>query len=126
MTDNTLRTLGLALRGRNLAVGEAPVEEACRGHKAKVVLLAQDAAENTAGKAHRLAEQCGASLVVLPFGKAEIGYALGRSVCAVAAVTNAGLAASLLKNICGVGAQSAPGQKPQETTDETEHRRWPV
>lgn len=48
MTDTVLAALGLALRGGNLAVGEEPVAEACRTGKARVVLLASDAAGNTA------------------------------------------------------------------------------
>ena len=65
MTDTVLAALGLALRGGNLAVGEEPVAEACRTGKARVVLLASDAAGNTARRATRLAGE-NVPLVLLP------------------------------------------------------------
>ena len=57
MTDNALSLLGLALRGSNLAVGEEPVEEACKTRRAKLVLTARDAAENSAARAARWAQR---------------------------------------------------------------------
>ena len=86
MTDTVLAALGLALRGGNLAVGEEPVAEACRTGKARVVLLASDAAGNTARRATRLAGE-NVPLVPLPRDKSQVGFALGRASCAVAAVT---------------------------------------
>ena len=94
MTDTVLAALGLALRGGNLAVGEEPVAEACRTGKARVVLLASDAAGNTARRATRLAGE-NVPLVPLPRDKSQVGFALGRASCAVAAVTEPGLAALL-------------------------------
>lgn len=77
MTDTVLAALGLALRGGNLAVGEEPVAEACRTGKARVVLLASDAAGNTARRATRLAGE-NVPLVPLPRDKSQVGFALGR------------------------------------------------
>lgn len=108
MTDKALSLLGLALRGNNLAVGEAPVEEACRTGRAKLVLTAVDAAGNTADRARRWAEQGGVPWAHAPWSKAELGFALGRSVCAVTAVTDGGLAAAL------AGKLSLPPM-PEET-----------
>lgn len=99
MTDPVLNTLGLARRSGNLAIGEEPVTDACKSRKAKAVLLAADAAENTSDRAVRLSEEGGAPLAVLPYDKEQVGYCLGRSSCALLAVTEAGLAASLLKKL---------------------------
>jgi ribosomal protein L7Ae-like RNA K-turn-binding protein len=96
VTDNVLNTLGLARRAGALAVGEEPVAEACRTKKARVLLVAADAAENTGDKAGRLAGLCAAPVAVLPYDKAQVGFALGRSSCALLAVTDMGLAASLV------------------------------
>jgi ribosomal protein L7Ae-like RNA K-turn-binding protein len=96
VTDNVLNTLGLARRAGALAVGEEPVLEACKTKKARVLLVAADAADNTADKALRLADQSGAPLVTLPYDKAQVGFALGRSACALLAVTDMGLAAALV------------------------------
>lgn len=98
MTDTVLAALGLALRGGNLAVGEEPVAEACRTGKARVVLLASDAAGNTARRATRLAGE-NVPLVLLPRDKSQVGFALGRASCAVAAVTEPGLAALVLSRL---------------------------
>ena len=98
MTDTVLAALGLALRGGNLAVGEEPVAEACRTGKARVVLLASDAAGNTARRATRLAGE-NVPLVPLPRDKSQVGFALGRGSCAMLALTDAGFAASLTQKL---------------------------
>lgn len=99
MTEPVLSALGLALRGGGLAVGDAPSAEACRRKKARLVLLASDAAGNTADKARRLAEAHGVPVETLPYDKSQVGAALGRSVCALAAVTDAGMAALILSKL---------------------------
>ena len=99
MTDSALSLLGLALRGGNLAVGEAPVREACKARRAKLVLTAADAADNRADRAGRWAEEGGAAWVRLPWDKETLGSALGRKLCAVAALTDQGLAAALAEKL---------------------------
>lgn len=96
MTANALGLLGLARRAGKLEVGEAPVGAACRSRKARLVLLAADAAQNTADKARRLAAISNARCMRLPVSKEELGGALGRKVCAVAALTDEGFAKALL------------------------------
>ena len=75
MTDSALSLLGLALRGNNLAIGEEPVAEACKAGRARLVLTAADAAQNSADRAGRM--------------------------CAVAALTDRGLAAALAEKLAG-------------------------
>lgn len=97
MTANALGLLGLARKAGKLELGEEPAGTACRGRKARLVLLACDAAENTADKAHRLAQTSNARCVRLPVTKEELGAALGRSSCAVAALTDEGFAKAFLE-----------------------------
>ena len=99
MTDSALSLLGLALRGNNLAVGEEPVREACKTRRAALVLTAADAADNSADRARRWAEEGGAAWVRLPWDKEVLGGALGRKLCAVAALTDRGLAAALAEKL---------------------------
>ena len=94
MTDSALNLLGLALRGGSLAVGEEPVREACRTRRAWLVVSASDAAGNTTDRAGRWAEAGGAAWVRLPWSKEALGAALGRKLCAMAALTDKGLAAA--------------------------------
>ena len=99
MTDNTLNLLGLALRGGNLAVGEEPVWETCKARRAALVFTAADAAQNSADRARRWAEESGAAWVRLSWDKEALGAALGRKLCAVAALTDRGLAAALAEKL---------------------------
>ena len=90
--ENTLRLVGLALRAGRLEAGEDAAAEACQYRRARLVLLAADAAEGTASRALRAAGECGCVSLETPWSKAELGAALGRGACAVAAVTDLGLA----------------------------------
>ena len=90
MTDSALTLLGLALRGNNLAVGEA-----CKPRRAWLVLSAADAAQNSVDRAMRWAEAGGAPWVRVPWDKGAMGSALGRGSCAMAALTDRGLAVAL-------------------------------
>lgn len=94
--DSIPSLLGLALRAGRLAVGEEPVGAACRAHKAYLLLLACDAADNTIRRAHHFC-QAGSNtiLAVLPFTKAELGGCLGRVSCAMLAVSDIGFAAAV-------------------------------
>ncbi len=102
MNGSVLSTLGLALRGGNLVMGETPVTEACRRRRARLVLMAEDTAENTARRFERIAADAGVRPVRLPCSKELLGGALGRRVCAVAAVTDEGLAALLQKKLAAL------------------------
>ena len=95
MTDSALSLLGLALRGGNLAVGEEPVLEACRTRRARLVLTASDASLNTVERVQRWAQSGNALRLMVPWDKETLGGALGRSVCAMAALTDQGLASAL-------------------------------
>ena len=108
MTDSALSLLGLALRGNHLAVGEEPVAEACRTGRARLVLTAAVAAENSADRARRWAQAGDVPWVQAPWDKAALGFALGRSTCAMAALTDGGLAAALAKKLADAGGQYRP------------------
>lgn len=96
-----LSLLGLCLRGSNLVIGEAPVENAVRSRKAKLVLIASDAADNTARRAGHFAEIGACPLMTVPAVKTELGHALGRASVAMAAVTDSGLAATVIRRLTG-------------------------
>ena len=99
MTDSALSLLGLALRGNNLAVGEEPVKEACKTRRARLVMSAADAAQNSIDRAGRMAELGGVPWVRIPWDKEALGYALGRNTCAVAALTDQGLAGAFAERL---------------------------
>ena len=99
MSNAILSFLGLALRGGNLAVGEEPVSEACKTGRAKLVLTASDASLNTVERAQRWAQNGNVRPLSVPWDKETLGGALGRSVCAMAALTDQGLAAALFRKL---------------------------
>ena len=93
--DNALRMTGLALRAGRLEVGEDPVGEACRRRACRLLLTARDAAEGSLRRAGYFAEEGQCLLLAAPWSKEELGAALGRSSCAMAAVTDLGFAQSI-------------------------------
>ena len=99
MADSALSLLGLALRGNNLAVGEEPVREACKTRRATLVLTAADAAQNSVDRARRWAEENGVPWIQVSWDKETLGNALGRKLCAVAALTDRGLTAALAEKL---------------------------
>lgn len=99
MTDRALSLLGLAKKAGRVEIGEEPVGAACRAHKARLVLLAQDAAENSVRRAAHFVQGSSAVCIQAPCSKDELGRALGRTSCAMAALTDAGLAAGFLEKL---------------------------
>lgn len=97
--NNVLSLLGLAKKAGRIEIGEEPVGAACRARRARLVLLASDAAAHSARRADHFSQSGGASFVKLPFTKEELGGVLGRSSCAMVALTDAGFAASLLNKL---------------------------
>lgn len=98
--DNGLTgLLGLCRRAGKAELGEDPVAAAALSHKARVILLASDAAGNTCRKAESLGQQGNAPVLTLPLSKAELGGVLGRASCAVVALTDMGLAATVVQKL---------------------------
>jgi len=56
MDDGLTGLIGLARKAGKAEVGEEPVTAAATAHKARLILLSSDAAENTAKRARRLGE----------------------------------------------------------------------
>lgn len=93
--DSIASLLGLAKKAGRLEAGEEPVGAACRSRKACVIVLASDAAANTVRRASHFAEAGKVLSLTVPLTKAELGKAVGRATCAMAALTDIGFAASL-------------------------------
>lgn len=97
--EQFLSLIGLCLRGRNLEVGEEPVEAVARARDARVLLLASDAADNTARRVQHFAEAGQCVWLRIPFTKQELGQATGRGSAAVAAITDIGLAVAVVRRL---------------------------
>ena len=97
--DPILRLLGLAKKAGRLELGEEPVGAACRARQAKLVLLAADAAPNTRRRAAHFGQTGEVLWLETPFSKSELGAVLGRSSCAMLALTDAGFAAAAAEKL---------------------------
>ena len=99
MNKELLSTLGLCKRAGMLEAGEEPVESAARARNVRLLLLAQDAAENTARRAEHFAQMGQCILVSVPFTKEELGRAVGRESCALAGITDVGFACAVARRL---------------------------
>lgn len=94
--DSIPSLLGLAFRAGRLAVGEEPVGAVCRAHKAYLLLLAHDAADNTIRRAHHFCQAGNNTIcLTLPYTKDALGSCLGRTSCAMLAISDVGFAATV-------------------------------
>lgn len=97
--ESVLSLLGLAKKAGRLEAGEEPVGAAARARDARLILLASDAAENTARRAKHFADAGVCLCVNVPATKDELGRAVGRSSCAMLAITDIGFAEAVAKKL---------------------------
>jgi len=97
MKPNAINYLSLAKKAGRIEVGEEPTGAAARAIHARLVILASDAPDNTRRRARSFVAGTGQQLVTVPFSKEELGAALGKSVVAMAAITDPALALAFLK-----------------------------
>lgn len=92
MNRNALKTVGLARRAGRLVLGLENLEKT---RKTELILLAADASERTRRAVFRRNEPT----VETDLTKAEIGHAVGCSEAAVVALTDAGFARSVRREL---------------------------
>ncbi len=106
--DNGLTgLLGLARKAGKAELGEESVTAAAHGHKARLILVASDAAENTRRRALTLGQAGNAPVLSPPLTKGELGRAVGRASCALLALTDVGLASSAAKKLAQLRPEEA-------------------
>ena len=97
MSSNALQLLGICNKAGKAAVGEEPVGAAARAGKARLILVASDAAGHTARRAASFSAAGKCACITVPFTREEMGAMLGRQVCALAAITDVCLAQSFVR-----------------------------
>lgn len=97
--NSALSMAGMALRAGRLEAGEEPAGDACRARRCRLLLTACDAGESALRRAGRFAQEGQCLTLALPFTREELGRALGRSSCAMAAVTDLGLARAIVERL---------------------------
>ena len=103
--DSVLHLLSIARKAGRIEVGEEPVGAAARARQAKVILVASDAADNSARRASHFAEAGKTPWTRVPYTKAELGGAVGRSACAMLALTDVGRASALAGKLAAVDGE---------------------
>lgn len=97
--DNILHMIGLALRAGRLEVGEEPVGAVCRARDCRLIIVARDAADNTFRRVRHFADAGQCLWISVPYTKDELGSAVGRTSCAMLAVTDIGFAEAIAKKL---------------------------
>ena len=95
--DRALNYLALARKAGLAELGEEPVGVAAREGKAYLIAVASDASDHTWRRAKSYAAGTRQQCLRLPFTKDEMGMAIGRQELAIAAITDAKLALSLVQ-----------------------------
>ena len=95
--DRALNLLSLAKKGGNIQLGEENTGAACRAGHARLILVAADAADNAYGRVRTFSHAGRVPFLRVPYTKEALGQALGRAVCAMAAITDAALALAFVK-----------------------------
>ena len=94
--DKALNYLALARKGGMAELGEEPVGAIARAGKAYVILVAGDASDHTWRRAKSYAAGTDQQCIRLGFTKEEMGFAIGRTSLAIAAITDVRLALALV------------------------------
>lgn len=96
--DPVCAYLGLAARGRNLVSGEFSTETAIKKMRAKVVIVANDASDNTKKKFKDMCTYRNVPLFIYA-DKEILGQSIGTQMRASVAVLDEGLAKAIISKI---------------------------
>ena len=94
--DKALNYLALARKGGRAELGEEPVGAAARALHAHLIIVASDAGDHTWRRAKSFAAGTDQQCVRLPYTKDEMGFAIGRTALAIAAVTDVQMALAMV------------------------------
>ena len=97
--DKALNVLSLARKAGLAELGEEPVGAAARALHAHLVIVAGDASDHTWRRAKSYVAGTNQQCIRLSQTKAELGFAIGRQELAIAAITDAGMALSLVESL---------------------------
>ena len=116
--DKALNYLALARKGGMAELGEEPVGASARALKAHLILVASDASDHTWRRAKSFAAGTDQQCIRLDVTKDEMGFAIGRTSLAIAAITDVQLALALVNALGQPERYSAAlevlGQKAQK------------
>lgn len=98
--NNILSFIGLCMKAGKLVSGEETVEKALKAHKVKLVILAEDASDNTKKKFKDMCTYRNVEWIEF-CSKYELGNALGKHIRATIGILDEGFAKSIKEKIVG-------------------------
>lgn len=110
MTDKTINYLGIARKAGKLAAGEQAVGAVAQAGRARLLLIASDASPSALRRANSFITGKRTVLLKIPLTKEELSRAIGSGSCAMAAVTDIGLAANIAKALAAEPGGAEYGQ----------------
>ena len=122
--DKALNYLALARKAGLAELGEEPVGDITRTGKGYLVMVASDASDHTWRRAKSYVAGTEQQCIRMKYTKEELGFAVGRTSLAIAAITDVAMALALV-NALGepekhkavievLGAKSAKAKKRQQ------------
>ncbi len=97
--DKSLNMLALARKAGMAELGEEPVGAAARALKAHLIIVAGNASDHTWRRAKSYAAGTDQACIRVSYTKDELGFAIGRQELAIAAITDAGMALSIVEGL---------------------------
>ena len=94
--DKALNYLALARKGSMAELGEEPVGAITRTGRGYLILVASDASDHTWRRAKSFAAGTEQQCIRVRFTKDELGFAVGRTSLAIAAITDCAMALALV------------------------------
>lgn len=117
--DNVLHLLGHCPQGGPRGGGGGAGWCFRPARQARLILVASDAADNSARRAAHFAQAGKAPWFRVPYTKGELGGTVGRASCAMLALTDVGLAAALLARLAA-GAPETYGAASAELSEKAD------
>ena len=121
--DKVLNYLSLARKGGRAELGEEPVGAAARALKAHLILVAGDASDHTWRRAKSFAAGTDQQCVRLKCSKEEMGFVVGRTSLAIAAITDVALALALVNSLEETEQTKAAAQVLNAKTEKLKKRQ---
>ena len=121
--DKALNYLSLARKAGLAELGEEPVGDITRAGKGYAVVVASDASDHTWRRAKSFCAGTEQQCIRLPYTKEEMGFAVGRSSLAIAAITDAAMALAMVQSLPEPGKYQASIAVLEQKTQKLQKRR---
>lgn len=97
--DRALNYLSLARKAGLVELGEEPVGAITRTGRGYLIVVASDASDHTWRRAKSFAAGTEQQCIRLPYTKEEMGFVVGRTSLAIAALTDAAMALAMVSSL---------------------------